>query len=230
MNCWASGDEHVLAFLATASSGEFPRDVRAFGLDFVVYRDVFSPLLGCLPVHEALGPWVGRDLLDIGCGAGTLAVLAAKAGARRIVATDINPLAVANASANVVRHAVADRVEIRQGDLFDPIGREEKFDTVFWNAPFHFVDAEAELTMLQRAAFDPGYRAIRSYVREAHRYLKLGGRLFLQFSAAYGRQHLIQEFAHQAGVRLQVRERWPAGAGTMIPIELLELVSHEAAA
>src|SRR5580658_7963873 len=96
MHRWSASDKQVLSFLETATKGHFPRDVRAFGLDFIVHDGVFSPLMGCVPVHEALAPFTGRELLDIGCGVGALAVLAAKEGALRVVATDINRVAVTN--------------------------------------------------------------------------------------------------------------------------------------
>jgi len=227
---WSRRDEEVLSFLEKASKGHFPRMVNAFGLDFIIHYGVFSPIMGCVPVHEVLAPFAGRELLDVGCGVGVLAVLAAKAGALRVVATDINPVAVTNALANVLRHRVADRVEIRQGDLFEPIQEDEKFDLVFWNCPFHFVHADAKLTMLQRAAFDPGYGAIRRYILEGHRYVKPRGALFLQFSSSFGRQDLIQRFVREAGLRTQVRRRWAPGQGAMISVELLELQPAEGAA
>lgn len=230
MHTWSPEDEQVLSFLEKASKGHFPRDVNAFGLDFIVHHGVFSPIMGSVPVHEVLAPFAGRELLDIGCGVGVLAVLAAKERARRVVATDINPAAVTNSLANVLRHRVADCVEIRHGELFEPIQENEKFDIVFWNSPFHFVPADAKLTMLQRAVFDPGYGAIRRYVLEGRRHVKPGGALFLQFSPAYGRQDLIQEFAREAGLRTQVRRRWAPGQGTLVALELLELQPVEAAA
>jgi release factor glutamine methyltransferase len=224
---WSSEDKQVLSFLAKASQGHFPRDITAFGLEFTVYHGVFSPIMGCVPVLETLAPF-GRTLLDVGCGAGVLAVLAAKQQAQRIVATDISPAAVENARANVLRHRVADRVEIRLGDLFEPIRGNEKFDIVFWNSPFHFAPERAELTMLQRAMFDPGYEAIRRYVLEGHQYVKPDGSLFLQFSSAYGRSDLLQQFVREAGLSMQVRRRWIPGQGTMIAVELLELRRQEA--
>src|SRR5207237_902159 len=79
--------------LENASKGQFPRDVSAFGLDFIVHHGVFSPIMACVPVHEALAPFEGRELLDVGCGVGVLAVLAAKEQAGRGVGRGIHPVA-----------------------------------------------------------------------------------------------------------------------------------------
>ncbi len=71
--------------------------------------------------------------LDLGCGAGTGALLVAPR-ARRVLGTDINPRAIVlsrlNAAINGVRHA-----EFRQGDLFGPVG-DETFDLIFSQPPF----------------------------------------------------------------------------------------------
>jgi len=51
-----------------------------------------------------------RRMLDMGTGSGILAMAAAKAGARRIVAADIDPVAVAVTAANVRRNGLASRI------------------------------------------------------------------------------------------------------------------------
>ena len=59
----------------------------------------------------------GRPVLDVGCGTGVLAVLAAKRGAARVVASDIDPAAVeATATAAALNGCV---VEVRETGLLD---------------------------------------------------------------------------------------------------------------
>jgi len=50
-------------------------------------------------------PPAGRKVLDYGCGSGILAIAAAKLGAARVVATDIDPQALAAAAANAAANA-----------------------------------------------------------------------------------------------------------------------------
>jgi predicted nicotinamide N-methyase len=59
----------------------------------------------------------GRELLDLATGSGLVAVAAARAGARPVIANDIDPYSLAAASAN----ASANGVEVRtdEGDLLD---------------------------------------------------------------------------------------------------------------
>ncbi|WP_242344443.1 SAM-dependent methyltransferase [Anaeromyxobacter terrae] len=61
----------------------------------------------------------GDVVYDLGCGDGRIVVAAAKRGARKAVGVDIDPERVAEARANVRAAGVGDRVQIREGDLFE---------------------------------------------------------------------------------------------------------------
>ncbi|WP_242335049.1 cyclopropane-fatty-acyl-phospholipid synthase family protein [Anaeromyxobacter sp. SG66] len=61
----------------------------------------------------------GDVVYDLGCGDGRIVVAAAQRGARKAVGVDIDPERIAEARANVRAAGVADRVEIREGDLFE---------------------------------------------------------------------------------------------------------------
>ena len=71
--------------------------------------------------------------LDLGCGAGALALAMAKV-ARRVVATDVNPRALSWARFNARLNAIAG-LDLRLGHLFDPVP-EERFDLVVSQPPF----------------------------------------------------------------------------------------------
>ncbi|WP_306213514.1 class I SAM-dependent methyltransferase [Actinoplanes sp. RD1] len=57
----------------------------------------------------------GRDVLDLATGSGLVAVAAARAGARSVVANDIDPFSLAAAEANAAANGV--RVALVEGDL-----------------------------------------------------------------------------------------------------------------
>ncbi len=59
----------------------------------------------------------GDRVLDLGTGSGILAIGAAKLGAAMCLATDIDPVAVESARANVAANHVSDRVQVEQGSL-----------------------------------------------------------------------------------------------------------------
>lgn len=115
---------------------------RLLGFDLIVHPDVFSPTLffstETLGRHLDQGVLHGQPLagsaLDLGTGSGALALVLARLG-WSVVATDISPIAVECARANVLRNGLELAVDLRQGDLFEPIGAA-RFDLIAFNPPF----------------------------------------------------------------------------------------------
>jgi len=215
--------------LLTVSQQEtFPYEFEVNGLRFVAHAGVFTPKY--LPGAETYSGWLrfgpGTDVLEIGTGTGVIAVFAALAGARQVVATDVNAAAVGNARANVAKHRLEDRVEVRHGDVFDPIRPDERFDLIFWNFPWAWIEPDFQPTDLQKSCFDPGYRAIRRYITEGRRLLRPGGRLTLAISTLIGRYDLIQEIAAEAGLDARIVERGEIAEPmpVPVPVELVELL------
>ncbi|WP_124727841.1 50S ribosomal protein L11 methyltransferase [Staphylospora marina] len=64
----------------------------------------------------------GMRVIDVGCGSGVLSVAAAKLGAGRVLALDLDPLAVEKSRENVGLNRVEDAVVVRQGDLLRGVG------------------------------------------------------------------------------------------------------------
>jgi release factor glutamine methyltransferase len=136
----------------------------------------------------------GAPLLiaDACTGSGAIAVaLALEApSAVRVVATDCSADALAVARANVEALGVADRVELRHGDLLQPLAGEP-VDAVVSNPPYV---AAAEWDALEPCVrdFEPrealvsgadGLAAIRALVEQARSTLRSGGLLALEVDA-----------------------------------------------
>jgi len=73
----------------------------------------------------------GWRVIDVGTGSGILAIAAAKLGASRVLALEIDPSAAAVARGNVRRNGVSGVVQVQEGDL--PAAREEAADLVVAN-------------------------------------------------------------------------------------------------
>lgn len=75
-------------------------------------------------------------VLDLCTGSGAIAIaLACELPAATIVATELSADAAAVARRNAVRNGVADRVDVRTGDLFAPVAGE-RFDLITANPPY----------------------------------------------------------------------------------------------
>jgi HemK-related putative methylase len=84
---------------------------------------------------ETLPLSASARVLDLGTGSGLGAIFTARQGAR-VIASDINPEAVRCAHLNASANHLEDRIEIRLGDLFEPV-REERFDVILFNPPYY---------------------------------------------------------------------------------------------
>lgn len=92
---------------------------------------------GTHPTTRALLRWLAADpdfdaALDVGTGSGILAIAAARLGASRAVAIDLDPLALENAAENVRSNAVEGRVALVRGSI-DSIAGAARFDRVLAN-------------------------------------------------------------------------------------------------
>lgn len=101
--------------------------------------------------------WAGErapllSAADIGTGSGAIALsLAQEARFGRVVATDASATALDVARDNAARLGLADRVELREGPLFDALPAGERFDAIVSNPPYV---AESERASLPQEVRD----------------------------------------------------------------------------
>lgn len=138
----------------------------------------------------------GEDFLEIGSGTGIISLFAASNGASKIVAGDINPVAVENTSANFKLHNVKNAAALHS-NLFSTI--EGQFDTIFFNAPFHGNKPEDSLEL---GTSDHNYETIKRFFAEVKNFLKPDGRIIFGFSDM-GDNDLIKELAERNDLVLQ---------------------------
>jgi 16S rRNA G1207 methylase RsmC len=77
----------------------------------------------------------GERVLEMGCGSGILSIAAAKMGAGRVVAVDIDPLALESAVENARLNGFSDRIDVRAGSWFEAVRTGEQFDVVIATPP-----------------------------------------------------------------------------------------------
>jgi release factor glutamine methyltransferase len=86
---------------------------------------------------ELLAPDAAARALDLCTGSGAIAIsLAAERPQLHVTATDLSAAALEVASRNAVRHGVADRIELREGDLFAALPSGTRYDLIVANPPY----------------------------------------------------------------------------------------------
>ena len=140
-----------------------------------------------------------ESALDLCTGGGSLAILAARTFPKaRIEAVDLSPDALAVARRNVEEHGLAERIALREGDLFAPLGAA-RYDLILTNPPY--VDAESFAAFPPEYAAEPrlaheggrdGLDIVRRILREAGAHLTPRGVLVCEIGA--GRARLEAEF------------------------------------
>jgi SAM-dependent methyltransferase len=131
----------------------------------------------------------GEEVLDIGTGSGVQAVFAAEK-AKRVVATDISLSAVDTAIFNVQHNGFRDKIEVRAGDLFEPVKAGERFDVILFNIDYPFEPGTENL-----------WKVHQRFFAEVSNYLKPGGRVYYQIGMVQNIPN-VQEMAHNNRLRI----------------------------
>lgn len=166
------------------------------GINLTVHPQVFSPNI--LETYATSVLWdvvrsfgvEGKTVADIGCGCGVLSILAAKQGAVKVHAFEIDSDAVENASENIHSHGVEDIVMIEQVD-FAVSTSVCTFDVILISLPL----AEDAWKSNASCTLKVVGSAIDAIQQSAHRRLNPGGRAFLVRGSFEGTYKPCGEFA-----------------------------------
>jgi ribosomal protein L11 methyltransferase len=120
-----------------------------------------STRLALMGLEAALKP--GDTVMDVGTGSGILAIAAAKLGASRIDAVDIEPVSVRSARENAERNEVAAQIQVELGTAGTPFSGQ--YDVVVANIISRVL---IELARDISAAVRPGGTLVLAGVIEEH--------------------------------------------------------------
>lgn len=146
-------------------------------------------------LRQRSGP---QQVCDLCTGCGVIAVaIAANVPEARVVATDLSDAALGVAARNVAKHGLEGRVELLQGDLFEPVIPQldvTPFDLIACNPPYV---STAEYEALEKNvrdyeprlalhAGDDGLDVYRKLCEQAPPFLKADGILLLEIGYKQG--------------------------------------------
>ena len=187
-------------------------------IEFLRTRPVRNSAMRKMPQREELsnGARTGSQFIcDLCTGCGCIAVAIAKnAPFARIIATDISDAALRVAAQNIEKYQLKDRIELLQGDLFEPIVPQldvDKFDLIVCNPPYvssaefekqdkSVKDYEPRVALL---AGEDGLDIYRRISEKVDQFLKLNGALMLEIGYTQG--HVVKELLEQTGIFAEIR-------------------------
>jgi len=156
-----------------------------FGV-FAPIRREYVDLVASTPLPAACA--AASLAFDIGTGSGVLAAVLARRGIERVIATDLDPRALACARENLGRLGLADRIDVVCADLF-PEGRAA---LVVCNPPW--IPARPSSPM-ESGVYDPDSRMLRGFLRGLPQHLRPGGEGWL----------ILSDLAEHLGLRTRAQ-------------------------
>ena len=151
---------------------EIKFEVNGLSMNLFTDNGVFSKDkvdVGSLAFLKVLLPLdLGNNILDLGCGYGTLGLTLAMANSEaRVTLADINPRALNMCKKNAELHNLSNRVTILQSDIYEKI--EGPYDSIVVNPPIR-----------------AGKKVTYKMYEEAKQYLIDGGSLYIVIRKAQG--------------------------------------------
>jgi release factor glutamine methyltransferase len=198
------------------------RVTRAAGFRLTVRPTVFHPryFISSERFAEFIGSLdlSGKYVVDIGTGSGILALAAARAGAKNVLATDINPNAALTAAENARANGVGDRVTALCTNLLSALAPRPLFDVILSSPPKHAGEPRNLADRGWHAG--PAYRDIAPLFDQARERLKPGGRLYVMVSSDTDLD-LFSSLIEKAGFRARQVAEYSLVIESLIIYELL---------
>lgn len=183
--------------LAKCYSKQFNNIVleNIIGKHFIVLPRVFHP--GLFFTSKFFVSCLNKDtiketdlVLDMGTGSGIEAIFAADY-CKRVVATDISPYAVRCARINVMLNNLEEKIEVRGGDLFEPV-KEEKFDLILYSPPYY--PGKPKDWFEHALKTGENNEVVLRFIRNAGKHLNPGGRILIILSTDTAINEILNEF------------------------------------
>lgn len=175
-----ASDDGASGWVASDLSPHLDTLIAPMRPDFVLGVSTASATLAQLTIRRP-----AKRALDLGTGCGVQSLHLAQ-HVDTVVATDLNPRAIQLAGLTARINSI--KLDLRQGDLFDPVAGEE-FDLIVTNPPYVMSPASADDERLTyREGNRPGDSLVHHVVRSGAAHLSGGGAL-----------QVMANWAHLAG-------------------------------
>jgi methylase of polypeptide subunit release factors len=199
------------ALVARHAALTFPFQCEFGGATLDIEEGVFCPTLtNASPLLlEAVDFRPGERVLDAFAGSGAFGIVAARNGARQVVAFDISPTAVRCALHNAQLNGVEGTVEVREGTMDACVAGKEIFDLIIANPPLL---PGRQTGPLGVALFDPHLNATIAFIKALRTHLSPNGRCYLLTSNVADRCGVdIERLCFQSGLVSEIAKKRDTG-------------------
>ena len=190
-------------------------EVAALATRVYPHYGVFAPVRSeyLELVNQASLDFSPQLALDIGTGTGVLAAILARRGVPQLIATDLNPQAIATAEDTMQRLGLAEQVQVMEADLFPDA--DQHYDLIVCNPPW--LPGKAS-SALEYAVYDYKSNMLKQVLTQGAERLTGNGQLWI----------IISDLAEH----LQLRSRqqlldWIAAAGLQVQQRLDTKPEHK---
>jgi len=177
------------------------RIANFLGYKIIIHKNVFpvdSPFSYTSKISAKQIPKNPGNVLDIGTGTGVQAIIAARKGAKKVLAIEIDNNSLKNAEENIEFHKLEKVIEIRKSDLFENVNENEKFDLIIAQLPFADINYKSSVSHF---LFDSEYRLHERFLKDAKNYLNGNGKIFIP-SGDVGDEEKLKELIKKYGYKI----------------------------
>ncbi|MHA1917787.1 MAG: HemK2/MTQ2 family protein methyltransferase [Candidatus Ranarchaeia archaeon] len=161
-------------------------------------ENVYKPAEDTTLVLDNLPDVTDKVVLEIGAGTGIVSIFCARK-AKKVFSTDINPNAIELIKKNIKlnKKEIKTNLIVRQGFLFSPIQKDEKFDFIIFNPPYlpsekNRVKNESWLEKSWEGGIN-GYEITIEFLTHVRKYLTKTGKFFLISSTRTGLDKIMKK-------------------------------------
>jgi release factor glutamine methyltransferase len=164
------------------------------GLAIELHPDVYDPAEDTFLLLDSLRIDPHDTILELGTGCGLIALECARRGAQ-VLCTDINPFAVRLTRCNIERNRslLKGTIDIRQGNLFSVLKKDERFDVIIFNPPYLPTTTRDTVDKWFDIATDGGRNGLKTtqqFLHDLPKHLSSDGRSYFIFSSLSPRSTL----------------------------------------
>ena len=178
-------------------------------LTIYLHHEVYEPAEDTFLLLESISVIPGQKILEIGSGTGIISLSYASQGAE-VICSDINPHAIKIIQRNIQENhsQLKGSIEVRTGNLFDILHKDERFDIIIFNPPYLPTTNEDKKGMSEwyTRSFDGGETGLQvttRFLKECKRFLKKDGHVYIIISS-FSKQENITRLLEEITLKHQV--------------------------